>query len=88
MYLYISTWFGYVLVSLTLVGTVWDGHGHVLAAVVVLRFGRRGSEAADAWLGRRAHGRHAVGVVVGTRGHLVGRAVRDEALCDLELGVL
>lgn len=67
---------------------MWDGHGYILAPVVVLRFGRRGGEAADAGLRRRAHGRHAVGVVVGARGHLVGGAVGNKALCDLELGVL
>ena len=73
---------------LTLVGSVGDGHGHVLAAVVVLGFGRRGGEAADAGLRRRAERGHAVGRVVGAGGHLVRGAVADEALGDLELGVL
>ena len=65
-----------------------DGHGHVLAAVVVLGFGRRGGEAADAGLRRRAERGHAVGRVVGAGGHLVRGAVADEALGDGELGVL
>ena len=65
-----------------------NGHSHVLPAVVVLRLRRRGGEAADARLGRRAEGRHAVRRVVGAGGHLVGRAVGDEAVGDGELGVL
>lgn len=72
----------------TFVGTVWYRHRDVLAAIVVLRFRWRRREAADARLGRRAHRRHAVSVVIGSRGHLVRRTVGDEALGDLELGVL
>ena len=79
---------GSYLCTLTFVSAVGNGHGHIFTAVVVLRFGWRGSEAADARLGRRAERRHAVRRVVGTCGHLVGRAVGDETLGDGELGVL
>lgn len=65
-----------------------DGDGHALAALAVLGLGGGGGEAADARLRGGAHGGHAVGVVGGAGGHLVGGAVGDEALRDLELGVL
>lgn len=73
---------------LTFVRTVGNGHGHIFTAVVVLRFGWRGSEAADAGFRRRAEGSHAVRRVVGTCGHLVRGAVGDETLGDGKLGVL
>lgn len=76
------------LFTLTFVSTVGNGHGHIFTAVIVLRFGRRGSEAADAWFRRRAEGGHAVCRVIGTCGHLVRRAIGDETLCNGELGVL
>lgn len=76
------------IAPLTFVCPVGNGHRHVLPAVVVLRFGGRGGEAADARLRRRAEGGHAVRGVVGTGGHLVRWAVGDEALCNGELGVL
>lgn len=73
---------------LTLVGAVGNGHCHVFAAIIVLRFGWGGSEATDARFGWCAHRGHAVCVIVGAGGHLIRGAIRDEALCDLELGVL
>lgn len=77
-----------MVLALTLVGPVRDGHSHVFAPVGILGLGWGGGEAADARLGGGAHGRHAVSVLIGARGHLVGGAVRDEALGDLKLGVL
>lgn len=62
------------------------GHGHVHDTTDILRFGGRCCEATDARLRWRAGGQ-AVCVVVGAGGHLLGGGVRDEALCDGELGV-
>lgn len=74
--------------QLTLVGAMGNGHCNVFAAVVILWFGRRSSEATDAWFRWCAHRSHAVCVIVGACGHLIRGAVRDKALCDLKLGVL
>lgn len=73
---------------LTFVSTVGNGNSHIFTAVIVLRFGWRGSEAADTRFRRRAERGHAVCRVIGTCGHLVRGAVRDETLCNGELGML
>ena len=62
------------------------GHGHVHHPGDVLRLGRRGSEAADSGLRRRAGGQ-TVSVVVGSGRHLLRGRVRDEALGDGELSM-
>lgn len=62
------------------------GHGHVHDPAGILWFWWRGGEAADARL-RGCAGCHTVCVIVGTGCHLLRGRVRDEALCDSELGM-
>lgn len=71
---------------LILTRSVCFGHSHVHDPAGILWFWWRGSEAADARLRGRA-GCHTVCVVVGPGCHLLRGCVRDEALCDGELGV-
>ena len=63
---------------------LWNRHVHHSSPI--LRFGGRGGEPADPRL-RRGAGGQTVRVLVCPRRQLLGRRVRDEALCDGELGV-